>query len=605
MDWNNINRDRDTSGLGPVEYDQTKVPALIRKHADNVRTKTYGQEVREAQARNAEYAGLIASEAKNKATNADILSKDTQHRFKDQIEGTTNSDEVIDARRPFNSETSFGTLGERLDDSDNDVSSRGINVKKLGAVGDGETMDTETLQSVVNTFNNIYIPDGDYLIDTDIGLDIPNGITITFTKNARLVGTPTEAGSYQLVKIIGKSNVKLVSPTIIGDGESHLGATGEWGHGLVITSSTDVDIYDANVSGCWGDGIYLGANDLVNNERIRFHGTTEINDCGRQGMSVISAIDSSINRLVVDGIQRTAPAAGLDIEPNNNGEWVTNFKVGTLDVKNSKIGFASNILNDKINCTVETIITENTRIPVDIKRGRTKGYSTNQGILKIGKVHILNTLDTNPIKVSNLIYGDNNNAVVIDEVIIDEFNSLITGSKNAVIEYLVDTEHLNQVNFGQLQVGRIIVKRNNTGVALHSLYFNNLNSYDVRPRDIEIGFFKVLYGTEGKALLYTPNVNFDNVIGLKNGRHNTLQTVIDFRQKAVDLLPNSKETFTWVSGRTANVGIPERSSGICQMYRVGISNVIATFYAIDGTIFTRTYNITNDTYGTLKEISQI
>ncbi len=86
MDWNNINTDRDTSGLGPIEYDQTKVPALIRKHADNVRTKTYGQEVREAQARNAEYAGLIASEAKKTANSADLLSKDTQNRFKDQIE---------------------------------------------------------------------------------------------------------------------------------------------------------------------------------------------------------------------------------------------------------------------------------------------------------------------------------------------------------------------------------------------------------------------------------------------------------------------------------------------------------------------------------------
>ena len=120
MDWNNINRDRDTSGLGPIEYDQTKVPALIKKHADNVRTKTYGQEVREAQARNAEYAGLIASEAESKATNADLLSKDTQNRFKDQIEGTTNSDEVIDARRPFGSE-SYTTLGERLNDSDNKI----------------------------------------------------------------------------------------------------------------------------------------------------------------------------------------------------------------------------------------------------------------------------------------------------------------------------------------------------------------------------------------------------------------------------------------------------------------------------------------------------
>ena len=81
MDWNNINRDRDTSGLGPIEYDQSKVPSLIRKHADNVRTKTYGQEVREAQARNAEYSGLVASESNKLAKDANILSKDTQNRF--------------------------------------------------------------------------------------------------------------------------------------------------------------------------------------------------------------------------------------------------------------------------------------------------------------------------------------------------------------------------------------------------------------------------------------------------------------------------------------------------------------------------------------------
>ena len=117
MDWNNINTNIDTSGLGPIEYDQSKVPSLIRKHADNVRTKTYGQEVREAQARNAEYAGLIASEAKKSANSADLLSKDTQNRFKDQIEGTTNSDEIIDARRAFGGDVSFQTLGDRLDDA--------------------------------------------------------------------------------------------------------------------------------------------------------------------------------------------------------------------------------------------------------------------------------------------------------------------------------------------------------------------------------------------------------------------------------------------------------------------------------------------------------
>src|SRR5699024_504888 len=66
-----------------------------------VRTKTYGQEVREAQARNAEYAGLIASEAKNISNIANNSSKETKERFEQQIQGTTNSDEVIDARGDY------------------------------------------------------------------------------------------------------------------------------------------------------------------------------------------------------------------------------------------------------------------------------------------------------------------------------------------------------------------------------------------------------------------------------------------------------------------------------------------------------------------------
>lgn len=184
MDWNNINRDRDTSGLGPIEYDQTKVPALIRKHADNVRTKTYGQEVREAQARNAEVAGLIASEAEIKADNADLLSKDTKNRFNDQIAGTTNSDEVIDARRPFGSETAFQTLGDRLDTQYNDVSNRTeyiINPKNYGSLE--EAIDaTKAVQGAVLTTGYLKLEsDTDFRgVKLNIGYLDKGGYTVTF-----------------------------------------------------------------------------------------------------------------------------------------------------------------------------------------------------------------------------------------------------------------------------------------------------------------------------------------------------------------------------------------------------------------------------------------
>lgn len=113
MDWNSINTDSDTSGLGPIEYDQSKVPQLIRKHADNVRGKTYGQQIREAQARNAEYAGLIASEAKDVANEASLLSIDTQKRFDIQVAGNTDINEVIDARLDSKG-VDHGTLRENI-----------------------------------------------------------------------------------------------------------------------------------------------------------------------------------------------------------------------------------------------------------------------------------------------------------------------------------------------------------------------------------------------------------------------------------------------------------------------------------------------------------
>ena len=186
MDWNNINRDRDTSGLGPIEYDQSKVPQLIRKHADNVRTKTYGQEVREAQARNAEYAGLIASEAEIKADNANLLSQDTQNRFNDQIAGNTNINEVIDARRAFGSDSAYTTLGNRLDTeyqkTIENLNGIGVSPLAYGATGNGITPDTQAIISAFEHGDYVLLPQGrTYIIDEEV--EIPRGKILDFNNS--------------------------------------------------------------------------------------------------------------------------------------------------------------------------------------------------------------------------------------------------------------------------------------------------------------------------------------------------------------------------------------------------------------------------------------
>ena len=117
MDWNNINRDRDTSGLGPIEYDQSKVPALIRKHADNVRTKTYGQEVREAQARNAELAGLIANESFDMSNETKERQDTVETQFNSVQQEMTDKD-VISAPEIIAARKGEPTLSTRLEKFD-------------------------------------------------------------------------------------------------------------------------------------------------------------------------------------------------------------------------------------------------------------------------------------------------------------------------------------------------------------------------------------------------------------------------------------------------------------------------------------------------------
>ena len=120
MDWNNINRDRDTSGLGPIEYDKSKVPSIIRKYADNVRTKTYGQEVREAQARNAEVAGLIASEAVDISNETKERQDNVETQFNYVQQELTDKD-IISAPEIIAARGGEPTLSARLDKENQEV----------------------------------------------------------------------------------------------------------------------------------------------------------------------------------------------------------------------------------------------------------------------------------------------------------------------------------------------------------------------------------------------------------------------------------------------------------------------------------------------------
>ena len=241
MDWNNVNTDKDTSGLGPIEYDQTKVPALIRKHADNVRTKTYGQEVREAQARNAELAGLIASEAVD-------ISNETKGR-QDTIETQFNSvqqeltdKDPISAPEIIVARNGEPTLSARLDKEYQEVTAKlariEYNASEFCVVGDGVHDDTLALQEAITTSKNSKLSfeknslikiSGSMNIDLDNDVEIDgNGSTIILEGGERNV-LRVQSTHFKTIQITALEKNQSVIELVNVDGLAV-------GDGLVIES---------------------------------------------------------------------------------------------------------------------------------------------------------------------------------------------------------------------------------------------------------------------------------------------------------------------------------------------------------------------------------
>ncbi len=118
-------KDEDLKELGPVEYDQSKVPEVSKKYAENVRRKAYLPDMTESFARGVEYAGLIAREAvgisnetKGRQDTVETQFNSVQHELTDK--DPISAPEIIAARVDTTGKT-HETLKNRLDSNENKI----------------------------------------------------------------------------------------------------------------------------------------------------------------------------------------------------------------------------------------------------------------------------------------------------------------------------------------------------------------------------------------------------------------------------------------------------------------------------------------------------
>jgi hypothetical protein len=192
-----------------------------------------------------------------------------------------------------------------------------------GYVKDGSVDYTTYVQNAINKYSNITFPAFPIMID-DKGLTIGSNKTITFLTGSKLLLKPTASSNYNILNILDATNVVLTGPVIVGDRNTHLGTSGEWGQGIGIYGSTNVTINGANVTYCWGDGIYLAAKGTINNKNITIKNATSLYN-RRNGISVTNAIGLDLESPYAGYSNGVAPFTGIDIEPSSYADEIQNI----------------------------------------------------------------------------------------------------------------------------------------------------------------------------------------------------------------------------------------------------------------------------------------
>lgn len=225
-----------------------------------------------------------------------------------------------------------------VDKLNNEFLNRGTNVKWFGAKGDGVTDDTLAIQNAIDALSTtgggtVIVPAGNYMIkahdseqaqtrpyylyDTG-GIALKDNVTLKMDDGATLTAIPNTEHNYNIIRVVGRKNVKILGGHIRGDLDKRTTdqLNGEWGYGIALQGSKNVYIHDVDIQQNMGDAINLQVG--IDNSTLNFNvliDKVHLDKNHRQGISVEGVEHCAIINSDIQGTSGTAPEAGIDLEP--------------------------------------------------------------------------------------------------------------------------------------------------------------------------------------------------------------------------------------------------------------------------------------------------
>jgi parallel beta-helix repeat protein len=217
----------------------------------------------------------------------------------------------------------FGSLAWAKNTRSPAVGQRVVDVRRFGARGDGTGDDTAAIQEAIDSLRDggvVDVPSGIYRIDTLRSVRLRDGVHLRLSKGAELHAIPNAAPRSYVLLVQAVQDVRISGGRIVGDRDRHLGAEGEWGHGIAIYDGVRVVVSDIHISRCWGDGISIGGkrrgkNDPRPSMDVEIANVRSIGN-RRQGLSVGRSRRVWVHDCEFAGTGGTPPMAGVDVEPD-------------------------------------------------------------------------------------------------------------------------------------------------------------------------------------------------------------------------------------------------------------------------------------------------